>query len=783
MTQARERYYPVDAYLLDLCLIDPAMKEGVLALALDRPVAISFLIPAQAIENQALHDPERVAALRQAIDDGWADVAGGSYAEGEDALLPLESILWQFRRANELYRLHLDDRSVETYARRRFGLYTRVPQIAKRFGFRYALHMGFDTGKFPIPAETKRLWESPDGGSLESLIRPPLAADRASQGWLMPWRIATMMRNDHVGALPLLHWPEPVAPWYVDLRRAGSYSPVLGRWTTLNDFFHLTDRPYESLRPEPDQYQTPYLAQAVAKGEREPIGHLARHHKLRARVDAVRSIEALARAIALSSAQRVIDTENKGDAEGLTEVESLIETDRHDEAESKLAPLQAQWAEVLAEGILRSVTSSKVSETEHHQPGYMVFNPSGVSRRAAVVLPDAAMDLRPAGPLRVAQFTEDGVCAVVDLPPFGFAWVPKDVNLGASPAVMRNLQTRGRRIQNESIEIEFDAVTGGIRSLAAVGESTARLGQQLVMTGLVDAKGKPAISKMHSEQFELDYGGPALVQATSSGGLVDHERNTRLASFTQRCRLWTDRPILEIDITLSALDHAWLERAAVSDPWSVYVACRWAWPDPNSMLRRGVFCSPEITDAERPETPEYFDISTRSQRTAVLFKGLPYHRKQGSRMLDTLLIAGLETTRLFSFGVVLDLENPCHAAQDALTPCLVVPVKTGPPPNGPTGWLAQADSKNVVISHLEFVDQIGTDRGWGLAFHLLETSGHATRCRLRLFRNPTWARQVDFQGDTIIDLTTQDDAVLIDLTPYELARVEATLGSSRSVEP
>ena len=123
----------------------------------------------------------------------------------------------------------------------------------------------------------------------------------------------------------------------------------------------------------------------------------------------------------------MIDTENKGDTESLTEVESLIETDRHDEAESKLAPLQAQWAEALAEGILRSVTSSKVSETEHHQPGYMVFNPSGVSRRAAVVLPDAAMDLRPAGPLRVAQFTEDGVCAVVDLPPFGFAWVPKDV--------------------------------------------------------------------------------------------------------------------------------------------------------------------------------------------------------------------------------------------------------------------------------------------------------------------------------------------------------------------
>ena len=160
------------------------MPAGVLADPLEVPIPISFIAPAQAIENQALHDPQRVAALRQAITDGWADVAGGTYSEAEDPLLPLESIVWQFRHGCEVYRAHLDDRNVETYARRRFGLYTQLPQIAKRFGFRYALHLGFDAGRFPIPAETKRLWESPDGSSLESLFRPPLAADRPAQGWL-----------------------------------------------------------------------------------------------------------------------------------------------------------------------------------------------------------------------------------------------------------------------------------------------------------------------------------------------------------------------------------------------------------------------------------------------------------------------------------------------------------------------------------------------------------------------------------------------------------------------
>ncbi len=178
LTQARERFYPVDAYLIDLCLLDPAMAGGVLAEPLSTHVAISFVAPGLAIENQASRDPDSMERLRHAINDGWVDVAGGQYAEAENSLLPLESSLWQFRRGGDAYRAHLEERNVETFARRRFGLFTQLPQIAKRFGFRYALHLGFDAGRFPIRSEVKRLWESPDGSSLETLLRPPLAADR-----------------------------------------------------------------------------------------------------------------------------------------------------------------------------------------------------------------------------------------------------------------------------------------------------------------------------------------------------------------------------------------------------------------------------------------------------------------------------------------------------------------------------------------------------------------------------------------------------------------------------
>jgi alpha-mannosidase len=775
LTQARERFYPADAYLIDLCLLDQAMPGGVLGDPLERPVAISFIMPAKALENQAMHDPHGLAALRQAIAAGWADVAGGGYSEAEDPLLPLESMIWQFRRGADVYRLHLDERTVESVARRRFGLYPQLPQFARRFGFRYALHMAFDGGRFPMRGETKRLWESPDGSSLESLLRPPLAADRAAQGWLVPWRMAASLKNDHVAALPLLHWPSPVASWYLDLRRAAAYSPVLGRWTTLNDFFQLTDRPYETFRPEGDDYQTPYLSQGVGRREDRPITRISRHHRMRARLEAARSMQALARAIACSAVGTVAEPEAPEGLTALEEIESLIETGRQDEAGTALNQVEPAWAQILARRIAGAASGVAAGATDVRRPGYLVLNPLNVPRRAAVILPDAPLDLRPTGPLRAAQFTDEGVYAVVELPAFGFAWISSDTTSGGPPAIAAGVNARGRKFRNESIEVEIDSATGGIRSVAGVGDAMARLGQQLVFAGLSDAQGRPLASQMRSERFEIEYGGPALVQATSKGTLVDPRDGASLASFAQRYRLWAGRPIFEIDITLLDLDPTWLARAAAAEPWSVYLACRWAWPDPSSMLRRTSFWSPELTEAERPETPDVLDISTRNQRTALLFNGLSYHRKHGARMLDTLLVAGLEVSRSFSLGVALDLEHPFHAASDLNTPAIVVPMEDGPPAAGTTGWLAKIDQKTVAVSHLGFAETTTGEKGWGLVFHLLETGGQAARCRLRLFRNPASARQVDFQGETLIDLSIQDDAVLIDLTPHELACVEVTM--------
>ncbi|HEY2159608.1 MAG TPA: glycosyl hydrolase family 38, partial [Isosphaeraceae bacterium] len=525
MTQARERFYPVDAYLVDLCLLDPAARPEELRESLAAHSAFTLFCPAKAIESIAGRDPDTIAALRAAVDEGWADVIGGAYTEADEPLLPVASILWQFRKGGDVYRAHLEGRNVETVARRRFGLYPQLPQIAKRFGFRFALHLGFDAGKFPIRAEMKRLWDAPDGTSLETLNRPPIAADRGVEALRLPWRIARSMKDDFNAMIAVVHWAGRVEGWFSDLRRALKHSPTLMRLTTVNDFFHLTDRPFESFRFGIDDYVFPYLDQAVRRGDPSPISARAEHARLRARFDAIEATQALARALGR-------DLPGPGSASLMMEEE--VETGRAEEATSALVAAEAGWSRALASGI--------AGEGVDGPAGYLVINPVGVARRVSVIVPDAPDDLRASGPLRAAQPTEEGVQAVVDLAAFGYAWIPRENAAPAPTGAPEHLAIRDRTLDNAILSVSLDHGSGGIRGVSGINEPTARLGQQLVIVGLADVDGKPAPSVMKGTGFEADYGGPALVQATASGTLHHPADDRRLASFTQRYRIWTGRP-------------------------------------------------------------------------------------------------------------------------------------------------------------------------------------------------------------------------------------------------
>ena len=239
---------------VDLCLLDPAMPAGVLAGPLESHVAISLLAPAQAIENQAERDPEAMAAVRQAITEGWVDVAGGTYAEAEDLPFPAR----------------VDPLAVPQGAARSIGPTSRSGTSRPTPGAGSACTRNCRRSPSGSGSGSRSTWASTPGGSrsapsrsgsgrartdssLETLLRPPLAADRPAQGMMIPWRLAATMRNDHVATLPLVHWPSAGRRRGISTsagaRRIPRCSPAGSRSTTTST---STDRPYETFRPDPD---------------------------------------------------------------------------------------------------------------------------------------------------------------------------------------------------------------------------------------------------------------------------------------------------------------------------------------------------------------------------------------------------------------------------------------------------------------------------------------------------------------------------------------------------
>ena len=70
--------------------------------------------------------------------------------------------------------------------------------------------------------------------------------------------------------------------------------------------------------------------------------------------------------------------------------------------------------------------------------------------------------------------------AVIDLPPLGFAWVPRSVEKGAKVRLPKQSIVDGNTLRNDYLALEIDPQSGGLRSIRDAARQIPRLGQQLV---------------------------------------------------------------------------------------------------------------------------------------------------------------------------------------------------------------------------------------------------------------------------------------------------------------
>ena len=786
LAEARERFYPVDAYFIDLCLVAPDMiheQKMIEQLTGDTPV--NLLIKGKDIEAIAESHPELISTIAEVWGEQKCDIAGGDYEELASPLVPLESTLWDLERGREVCR-RLLGREPTTWGRRRFGLSQMTAQLLQKSGCHSALHFLLDDGIYPDREQSKIRWEAMDSSSVDAYSRLPVPTESPGTWLRIPERLAESMESDQVAAVMFARWPEVKSVFFQDMKRMLRYAPVLGRFVTLNEFFQHTDTPGGLYGTESKEYLAPFFVQAVARREPNPISRFAEHLARNARLCTADWQSAIATALCGQAP----------DSDAVNAVRATLEAagpDVYDELadgspEEKLAAAEADLSEFetrSAEQLTRVIMHGA-----RDQPGWLVTNPLSFRRWSLIdfsTFPDAAPP-QSGGHVKAVQFDDQRKLALIELPAAGFAWIPAipAATPGSEPA--QPLAEPGR-LQNEFFEVSISEQTGGLQRLKKHGRHPNRLSQQLAFRFPRELTfrrqtGEDSVEEIttwysdmlcHSSQVTCP--GPGLGEIVTRGELVHPQTGEALSTFQQTFRVWRGWPYLEIEIELEPV------KSPDGDPWSSYYSSRFAWNDSTASISQSIYGAAEPITMQRIESPEFIEIASDSERTTILPFGMPFHRKSGTRMIDSILICEGEQKRTFRTTIAFDHSYPIQATLDHLVTTVPVSTGTGPPRSGDSGWFYRIDSRCVLVTRVlglqsepldpdEPGESVPAPDASGFALRLQETEGRYQSTFLEFFRTPSAARVRDFRGRTVTELEPVGDGVRVEMNPFGIVDVE-----------
>jgi hypothetical protein len=746
---AREVLYPVAIHLLDVSFLDETTMAYGWPAGFEFGVVTNFIAATATLEKLAEYAPNRFGKLRAAVQNEMAEVCGGSYLEREDPLLPIDSQLWNLRygldRANELLGA-----PIRVYARKRFGYHPHLPLFLSSNGLMKSLFLTFDENSgLPNYANIVVSWPSPDGKQVDAFVRQPKYADSVDTFFNLGHAWFKTTREDHSATVILLHRDKPTAVWYGDLMELARLAPVLGQWTTFSRYLgEVMPGEYPSMTTA-DDFHFDFLSERIAAQSDEPISAFARHLRTRRRIDACWTYAALHRSLGGPANTLRID-------EALRGIEKQAESTMT--APQELDGLERQIAAALADRLQ--------TRAEPNKPGYMILNPCGFARRAALELEGGAHPLPIGGIVKACQLERGKLRAVIEVPALGFAWLPREGPPGTPPMTTKTRlgDQQSHTIRNDFFEVEVDPASGGMKAIRDHKTRVNRLGQMLVFN--------PG-SRMVAKEIKVTSSGPALGEIVSEGSLIG-EQDQVLASFRQRLRLWVGRPLLEMRIEVTP------QQPPAGYGWHAYYGARFAWRDERATLVRGLGGIGYVTNHPRPQTPDYLEIRTPPLSATIITGGLPFHQKQGGRMVDVILVPEGEKTAAFEMGIAFDREVAAQTALGYTSPLAIVPTTKGPPHIGASGWLFHIDASNLLLTRMtpgraEAVGSNGAESDRladAVTARFLECANYSGLAEFRCVRDPQRAIVLDARGQFMVEANRSGDIVHLEVTPNDLVHVQ-----------
>ena len=225
MTETRERFYPVECYLLDLCLLDSPPGRRPPHAGLGGPDAGQRACdgkrPRTDVPRKARTRSSRSAAPWRPT---RLDVVGGEWHERPVPLVAVAVDASRVREGASSLSPHLGPLARDLGPPPVMDLPRLLPQILHRYGYRGALHVALDDGLYPDTEQSKIRWEGCDGSVIDATTRIPLAAESGGSYLRFSSRMAESMQQDQTASVIWARWPEVRSPFWQDFERIHNYA-------------------------------------------------------------------------------------------------------------------------------------------------------------------------------------------------------------------------------------------------------------------------------------------------------------------------------------------------------------------------------------------------------------------------------------------------------------------------------------------------------------------------------------------------------------------------------
>ena len=785
LRDTREKFYPMNCYLLDLCIPgdDEQTSEVSDLIASATPATrLNLFATGRDLATWVQKDASLAAQLKNAIIDGTLTLLTGHDAEIRPSLGSMATTLTDIERCRRTYT-DIVGSPPRHWARRRYGMTASFPSLLTYFGFESALHIALDDGLYPDKERSQFEWQAPDGSQIPAASRIPLAIDSSAGFLRFADRYNESMQDDNTAALFLARLPALKTPWLHDLHVAASYAPVLGQFTTMDALVHLCNGSRMTERYQHSEYLAPYLIQSSVLKTEAPVSGPALLRQFQQQLESLRTLFAMTRLVKAEADVDFINAQFTQIESELAELElrhvdtTTIVSARKADLNSASASIETQLSAISDQ--LASTLLSRIPRQSAGIRGLFIINSVPFGRTVDVAWPDSWQRPAASKMIELAERNGNKERLLVTLPPGGFTWLV-ECGSGATPQSLLEPILRepplaeSLTLRNRHFEVTLSDRTGGIAAVTYHQQRGNRLSQQacfryereqtLPDEGNGEVR-KSAYSTTHLTEHRIHHAGTVFAGIETTAELRSPADGSTLAIVRQVTSIDRARPRIHVTLIFDQI-----VKCVKGNPWLSYFGCRFAWDNEAASVTRSVMGHAAGFRSERFESPDYVEVSDQEHRVVIATHGRPYHRRSGPRMLDSLLIVESEPTREFQFTIDFDQSFPLRTAVDAMTPAIVTQTTGTAPLSMASNWVLGLSARNVELVHAA-VRPATDDLSEELSLLLTETEGASAKCMIRTARRQTAAFVVnaDRSQKTVAEIS--DQGIVVELNAYQIKEV------------